>query len=116
MDAVTTMLDVLSGLDSVCTDTMVAIVNDRGRGYASDSEAWAEIRATLERVKEKLKDAEDCHKEMWKSIKSGDEDACSALCQQLYRELALCGQLGVQGSAMCRIAVMGEDAAKLMED
>ena len=62
------MVDVYSSVSACAADAMIATVNDRGRGFASDREAWAEAKILLERVKEKLKDAEDCHKEMWKSI------------------------------------------------
>ena len=110
------MLSVYSSIGACCTDAMVATVNDRGRGFASDREAWAEQKILLEQIKEKLKDAEACHKEMWQSIKSGEEDACAALCQQLGKELASCAALAVQGSAVCQIAVLGEDADELKED
>lgn len=110
------MVDVYSSVSACAADAMIATVNDRGRGFASDREAWAEAKILLERVKEKLKDAEDCHKEMWKSIKSGEDDACTALCQQLGKELATCAALAVQGSAVCQLAVLGEEADALREE
>ena len=80
----------------------------RGRGYASDSEAWAEMKAVLDRTIEKQKTAKKLHDALWTSIIDMNDDEFYVTLQELERSaLALAGEF-VNIAAQCSIAQDGE--------
>lgn len=65
----------LGNLEHTSAELLETTMQERGRGFASDNESWAEIKAHLERAKKATGDLEKVHKEMWDAIKDQNEDA-----------------------------------------
>ena len=80
-------------------------MQERGRGFASDNESWAEIKAHLERAKKATGDLEKVHKEMWDAIKDQNEDAYGALANELTRAGAALAAEWTVVSVLGKIAV-----------
>ena len=59
----------LGNLEHTAAELLETTMQERGRGFASDNESWAEIKAHLERAKKATGDLEKVHKEMWDAIK-----------------------------------------------
>lgn len=81
------------------------VMDERGRGFASDREAWAELKVRLEAASAAAKNVDKLHKEMWDEVKSGNGDAVCALEQELSRAAERIAQAWVDVAAMARIAV-----------
>ena len=60
----------LGNLEHTAAELLETTMQERGRGFASDNESWAEIKAHLERAKKATGDLEKVHKEMWKPSKT----------------------------------------------
>ena len=73
------------------------IDNEMQRPFASDYEAWAEVKHKLEEVKGGLKTMEALHKDMWDAVKDRNgEEVCVELgaMADKAREMArLCGTI-----------------------
>lgn len=72
-----------SNIRATSVDTMQDIMEVRQRGFASDYEAWAEVRALLESAGNCQKNMEKLHKEMWDHVKRGERDAVSIMLAEL---------------------------------
>lgn len=81
---------------------------ERGRGFASDREAWAELKECIERTKQMHTDIEKVHKEMWSAVKDRNEDAFAALSQEFERSSRILAEEWAQTSALAKIAVISE--------
>ena len=80
-------------------------MQERGRGFASDNESWAEIKGHLERAKKMAGDVEKVHKEMWDAIKDQNDDAYRALANELTRAGAAMAAEWAIVSVLSKIAV-----------
>lgn len=65
---------------------VAAITEQRGRGFASDKESWADLRKRVEECDDLLKNIKNVQKDMWKAIRENDPDAYGALAAELVRE------------------------------
>lgn len=65
---------------------MAALTGQRGRGFASDKESWADLRKRVEECDDLLKNIKNVQKDMWKAIRENDPDAYGALAAELVRE------------------------------
>lgn len=83
-------------------------MEERGRGFASDREAWAELKECIERTKQMHTDIEKVHKEMWSAVKDRNEDAFAALSQEFERSSRILAEEWAQTSALAKIAVISE--------
>ncbi len=93
-----------SNIRATAVDTMTDIMESRQRGFASDYEAWAEVRALLEAAGNRQKNMEKLHKEMWDHVKRGERDAVSIMLAELESSaVAQAGQY-VKAAALCKIA------------
>ena len=95
----------LGNLEHTAAELLETTMQERGRGFASDNESWAEIKAHLERAKKATGDLEKVHKEMWDAIKDQNEDAYGALANELTRAGAArctCRTGGREPKAPCR--------------
>lgn len=81
------------------------ILEERGRGFASDREAWAELKEKIETAVSAAKSIEKLHKEMWDAVKDQNDDAFCALAAELQRASALVSIEWPTASAMGKIAV-----------
>lgn len=63
-----------------------AMTEQRGRGYASDKESWADLAKRVEECDDLLKNIKKVQKDMWKAIRENDPDSYGALSAELLRE------------------------------
>lgn len=95
----------LGNLEHTVAELLESTVQERGRGFASDNESWAEIKGHLERAKKMAGDVEKVHKEMWDAIKDQNDDAYRALANELTRAGAAMAAEWVIVSVLSKIAV-----------
>lgn len=65
----------MGNLQSAVAEAVSGTMDERGRGFASDREAWAELKECIERAKQMHTDIEKVHKEMWSAVKDRNGDA-----------------------------------------
>lgn len=95
----------LGNLEHTAAELLETTMQERGRGFASDNESWAEIKAHLGRAKKATGDLEKVHKEMWDAIKDQNEDAYGALANELTRAGAALAAEWMVVSVLGKIAV-----------
>lgn len=78
---------------------------ERGRGYSSDAESWAELKKQLELLSEGMKDVLKVHKEMWDAAKESNDDAFRAFCGQMARSAVQMAAEFTRVAAMADIAL-----------
>lgn len=110
MDKVSSRVRLMGDMGAAITETMTGTLRERGRGFASDREAWAELKECIERTKQMHSSLEKVHKEMWDAVKERNGDAFTALAQELERSAASLAEEWAQTSALAKIAVLGEAA------
>lgn len=97
-------------LQAAIAEMMQGTMDERGRGFASDREAWAELKERIENAASAAKDIEKLHKEMWEAVKDNNGDAFCALAQEFERSAA---RLAAEWTTT---AVMGKIAVELTEE
>lgn len=110
MDKVSSRVRLMGDMGAAITEAMTGTLRERGRGFASDREAWAELKECIERTKQMHSSLEKVHKEMWDAVKDRNGDAFTALAQELERSAARLAEEWAQTSALAKIAVLGESA------
>lgn len=95
----------LGNLEHTSAELLESTMDERGRGFASDNESWAEIKVHLERAKKMAGDLEKLHKEMWDAIKDQNDDAYRALANELTRGGAMLAAERMTASVLAKIAV-----------
>lgn len=110
MDRVSARVKLMGDLQAAITEAMTGTLYERRRGFASDREAWAELKECVERAKQAHSSIEKLHKEMWSAVTERNDDAFIALAQELERDAARLAEQWAQTSALAKIAVLGEDA------
>ena len=73
-------------LQTAVAEQVAALTEQRGRGFASDKESWADLRKRVEECDDLLKNIKNVQKDMWKAIRQNDPDAYGALAAELVRE------------------------------
>ncbi len=73
-------------LQAAVAEQVAALTEQRGRGFASDKESWADLRKRVEECDDLLKNIKNVQKDMWKAIRENDPDAYGALAAELVRE------------------------------
>lgn len=73
-------------LQTAVAEQVAALTGQRGRGFASDKESWADLRKRVEECDDLLKNIKNVQKDMWKAIRENDPDAYGALAAELVRE------------------------------
>ncbi len=110
MDKVSERVRLMGDLQAAVTEAMTGTLAERGRGFASDREAWVELKECIERTKQMHTDIEKVHKEMWSAVKERNGDAFTALSQEFERSAARLAEEWAQTCALAKIAVLGEAA------
>ena len=110
MDSVSSRVRLMGNIQAATTEAVAGTLTERRRGFASDREAWAELKESLERTKQMHSDLEKVHKEMWSAVKDRNGDAFSALSQEFERSSARLAEEWAQTCALAKIAVLGEAA------
>ena len=105
MEIKASYLAITGGVEATRADALLGILKERGRGFASDSETWAELRLSLTLLKKQTSDIEKVHNEMWEAMKDGNGDAFSALCQEFERSAARLSGDWVRASVLAKIAL-----------
>ena len=82
-------------------------LEERGRGFASDGEAWASIKESLENIEARMKSIKDLHKDMWSAVKDRNEDAFCALADEFQRSALLLSMEWATTGVMANISVLG---------
>lgn len=67
-------------------EAVAAMTEQRGRGYASDKESWADLTKRVEECDDLLKNVKKVQKDMWKAIRENDPDSYGALAAEMVRE------------------------------
>lgn len=102
VSAVAALYDEMQAVTAGHIDSVMA---ERGRGFASDREAWAELKARLETAAAAEKNVDKLHKEMWDEVKKGNSDAVCIIAQEIERAAEHIAQSWVEVAAMARISV-----------
>lgn len=108
MDNVSSRVRLMGNLQAAITEAVAGTMEEHGRGFASDREAWAELKESIERLKQMHTDIEKVHKEMWSAVKDRNGDAFAALSQEFERSSARLAEEWAQTSALAKIAVISE--------
>jgi hypothetical protein len=115
MDSLSERVRLMGNVQAAVTEAVEGTLRERRRGFASDREAWAELKECLERTKQMQADIEKVHKEMWSAVKDRNGDAFSALSQEFERSSARIAEEWSQTCALAKIAVLGDAANELGE-
>lgn len=91
------------------TDYFETLHSQRGRGFASDKEAWAEMKAALERLDKLNTDVKKLHKEMWASIAEKNEDSVSAYTGEIERTAFALATEWLELAAVADMAAAGRE-------
>ena len=110
MDEVRQRVRLMGDLQAAAAEALIGILRERGRGFASDREAWAELKECIERTKQMHSDIDKIHKEMWSAVKDRNGDAFTALAQEFERSATRLAEEWTQTSVLAKIAVLGEPA------
>lgn len=95
----------MENVRSAVAEAVGDIMAQRGRGFASDKEAWADLKQRIEDVKEAVKHAESTHKEMWDAAKENDGNAFNALAQEFERAAVINARKWAEAGAYAKIAL-----------
>ena len=98
----------MGNLQAAVAEAVSGTMEERGRGFASNREAWAALKESIERTKQTHTDIEKVHKEMWSAVKDRNEDAFSSLAQEIERGSRVLAEEWAQTSALAKIAVISE--------
>lgn len=91
-------------------EMLAGTLAERGRGFASDREAWALLKECIENVEARMKTVKDLHKDMWGAVKDRNGDAFCALSNELQRSAMLLATEWVTAGVMANIATLSRDA------
>ena len=109
MSETSSRVRLMANLQAAVAEAVSGTMEERGRGFASDREAWAELKECIERTKQMHTDIEKVHKEMWSAVKDRNEDAFAALSQEFERSSRILAEEWAQTSALAKIAVISEE-------
>ena len=103
MSETSSRVRLMANLQAAVAEAVSGTMEERGRGFASDREAWAELKECIERTKQMHTDME-----MWSAVKDRNEDAFAALSQEFERSSRILAEEWAQTSALAKIAVISE--------
>ena len=116
MDGISERVRLMGDLQAAVTEALTGTLRERGRGFASDREAWAGLKECVARTKKMHSDIEKVHKEMWSAVTDHNGDAFAALSQEFERSATRLAEEWAQTSALAKIAVLGESANEAIEE
>ena len=93
-----------SNLQNAMAELIKGVLDERGRGFASDKEAWAELKEHIETGKNMVGDAEKLHKEMWKAVMGNNPDAFGVIGDEIERNAMQQAAVWVMIAAVARIS------------
>lgn len=92
-------------LDATIAESVGATMDARGRGFASATEAWGEIKKTLDSAKKAQTELGKLHDETWQQIIKENEDGITAMLREFYRAATNQAANLVQMAALSKIAM-----------
>lgn len=110
MNNVSATVKMMGNLQAAIAEMLTGVMEERGRGFASDREAWAELKERIEITKSMANSLEKLHKEMWDAVKDHNGDAFCALSQEFERASAR------MAAEWTTTAVMGKIAVELTDE
>jgi hypothetical protein len=105
MENVSARVELMGNMEAAKAELVDGLLKERGRGFASDQEAWAELKKRMENLAANTKDAEKVLKEMWDAVKDGNGDAFSALAHEMERAAMLMSMDWAEVAAMAKISL-----------
>ena len=66
MSETSSRVRLMANLQAAVAEAVSGTMEERGRGFASDREAWAELKECIERTKQMHTDIEKVHKETYR--------------------------------------------------
>ena len=87
-------------------DAVKAVLGERGRGFASPGEAYAELLARMDALEEQAKAAKKAMKELWSAVREKEEDSARILLDQMRRHFTNMGSENLWGAGLARVATM----------
>ena len=99
----------LGNMQATTTELLEQTLKERGRGFASDREAWALLKESIENIEVRMKTIKDLHKDMWSAVKDHNEDAFRALSNEFQRSALLLSMEWATASVMANIAVLNTE-------
>ena len=96
---------VYADLQAAVAEAVAAMTEQRGRGYASDKESWADLTKRVEECDDLLKNVKKVQKDMWKAIRENDPDSYGALAAVIPSQLAVMVMLSRTISAASKVAL-----------
>lgn len=102
-------MTLMGNIQAAAAEDTSGTMDERGRGFASDKEAWAELKDQIERTKKMQKNLEDLHKNMWDAITTNNADAACALLSEMERTARITGEEMVHTAALAKIAMVSDN-------
>ena len=93
-----------SNLQNAMAELIKGVLDERGRGFASDKEAWAELKEHIDTGKKMVGDAEKLHKEMWKAVMENNPDAFGVIGNEIERNAMQQAAVWVMIAAVARLS------------
>lgn len=110
MDNLIAQQKLMGNMQATSAELLSGIMDERGRGFASDWEAWAQLKENIENAESRLKAIKDAHKDMWNAVKEHNGDAFCVLAGEFQRSAILLAMEWTNASVLANIAVLrGED-------
>lgn len=106
MDNLSAQQKLMGNMQATSAELLSGIMEERGRGFASDREAWAQLKENIENAESRMKAIKDVHKDMWSAIKDHNGDAFCALTGEFQRSAILLAMEWTNASVLANIAVL----------
>lgn len=106
MDNLSAQQKLMGNMQATSAELLSDIMEERGRGFASDREAWAQLKENIENVESRMKAIKDVHKDMWSAVKDHNGDAFCALAGEFQRSAILLAMEWTNASVLANIAVL----------
>ena len=90
MDNLSAQQKLMGNMQATSAELLSGIMEERGRGFASDREAWAQLKENIENVESRMKAIKDVHKDMRSAVKDHNGDAFCALAGEFQRSAISC--------------------------
>ena len=92
-------------LDATIAESVGETMDARGRGFGSATEAWGEIKKTLDAAKKAQTEISKLHTETWDQIVRDNWDGTTAMLREFYRAATNQAANLVQLAALSKIAM-----------
>ncbi len=112
MDNLNAQTKLLGNMQATHAELLTGTLDERGRGFASDREAWAQLKENIENIEARVKTIKDLHKDMWGAVKDHNEDAFCALASEFQRSAMLLSMEWMTTSVMANIAVLNPEGLR----